>query len=88
MTKAEFYGINPPTANLELLARFFEKYPEYVEKAFLSVKVCMVSNGRMYCLTLLTLGNDERLVFPTVDRPLPCASLYILASIPVLLGTE
>jgi pyridoxine 4-dehydrogenase len=36
----EFYGINPRTANLELVARFFEKYPEYKDKAFLSVKVC------------------------------------------------
>ena len=34
----EFYGINPPTANLELVARFFEKYPTYADKAFLSVK--------------------------------------------------
>ena len=39
--EAEFYGINPPTANLELVARFFEKYPQYVDKAFLSVKVCL-----------------------------------------------
>jgi len=36
----EFYG-NPPneTANLDLVARFFEKYPGYADKAFLSVKV-------------------------------------------------
>lgn len=34
----EFYGRNPPTANLELLARFFEKYPGLADKAFLSVK--------------------------------------------------
>ena len=34
----EFYGINPREANLELVARFFEKYPEYADKAFLSVK--------------------------------------------------
>ena len=26
------------TANLEMLSRFFEKYPEYAEKTFLSVK--------------------------------------------------
>ena len=34
-----FYG-NPPdqTSNLELLKRFFEKYPEYVDKVVLSVK--------------------------------------------------
>lgn len=36
---AEFYGLNPPEANLQLLARFFEKYPDYNERAFLSVKV-------------------------------------------------
>jgi hypothetical protein len=35
----EFYGLNPPSANLELLARFFERYPAYTDKAFLSVKV-------------------------------------------------
>ncbi|KAA1476981.1 aldo/keto reductase [Dentipellis sp. KUC8613] len=38
LNSAEFYGVNPREANLELLARFFEKYPEYVDKAFLSVK--------------------------------------------------
>ncbi len=37
---AEFYGeVHDFTANLDLLARFFEKYPEYADKAFLSVKV-------------------------------------------------
>lgn len=39
---ADFYGFNPPEANLELIARFFEKYPQYSEKAFLVVKVCFV----------------------------------------------
>ncbi|THH16554.1 hypothetical protein EW146_g4106 [Bondarzewia mesenterica] len=34
----EFYGINPLTANLELVARFFEKYLAYADKVFLSVK--------------------------------------------------
>jgi len=38
INSGEFYGIDPKEANLELLARFFEKYPEYAEKAFLSVK--------------------------------------------------
>jgi len=38
LNSGEFYGMNPKTANLELLARFFEKYPEYQDKAFLSVK--------------------------------------------------
>ncbi|KAL2313152.1 Pyridoxal reductase [Schizosaccharomyces pombe] len=34
----EFYGINPPTANLDLLADYFEKYPKNADKVFLSVK--------------------------------------------------
>ena len=51
--KGEFYGRNPPEANLELVARFFEKYPEYADRAFLSVKVGMellcVRSGTHYC---------------------------------------
>ncbi|KAH9950693.1 aldo/keto reductase [Amylocystis lapponica] len=34
----EFYGPNCSPANLEFLARFFTKYPEYVDKTFLSIK--------------------------------------------------
>src|SRR6266851_8842277 len=34
----EFYGQGASTANLELVARFFEKYPGYADRAFLSVK--------------------------------------------------
>jgi hypothetical protein len=41
-TSGEFYGPNSSPANLELLARFFEKYPGYAEKTFLSVKVCHI----------------------------------------------
>jgi hypothetical protein len=41
----EFYGLDPPTANLELLARFFERYPDYADKAFLSVKVSIPRFG-------------------------------------------
>jgi pyridoxine 4-dehydrogenase len=37
-TPAEFYGNGLTTANLELLARFFEKYPGYADRTFLSVK--------------------------------------------------
>ncbi|KAF8610056.1 aldo/keto reductase [Ceratobasidium sp. AG-I] len=39
LNSGEFYG-NPPngTANLELLNRFFTKYPEYAERTLLSVK--------------------------------------------------
>lgn len=70
--EGEFYGINPPTANLELVARFFEKYPEYVDKAFLSVKVCLL----FFCDWLRDLmawfdaGGHRRLSYPiTVHRP-------------------
>jgi pyridoxine 4-dehydrogenase len=34
----EFYGQDLSTGNLELLARFFDKYPECAERTFLSVK--------------------------------------------------
>lgn len=35
----EFYGHNLSTSNLEMIARFFEKYPEFVDRTFLSIKV-------------------------------------------------
>ncbi|EIW60011.1 aldo/keto reductase [Trametes versicolor FP-101664 SS1] len=38
LNSGEFYGPNCSTANLELVARFFDKYPEYAERTFLSVK--------------------------------------------------
>ncbi|CAA7268215.1 unnamed protein product [Cyclocybe aegerita] len=39
LNAAEFYGEpHDFTANLDLVARFFEKYPSYADKAFLSVK--------------------------------------------------
>ncbi|EGN95420.1 hypothetical protein SERLA73DRAFT_186401 [Serpula lacrymans var. lacrymans S7.3] len=34
----EFYGHNRSTANLEMISRFFEKYPDYADKTFLSIK--------------------------------------------------
>ncbi|KAG2158383.1 NADP-dependent oxidoreductase domain-containing protein [Suillus bovinus] len=34
----EFYGHNFSTTNLEMIARFFEQYPDYVDKTFLSIK--------------------------------------------------
>lgn len=34
----EFYGQGFTVANLELVARFFEKYPQYADRTFLSVK--------------------------------------------------
>lgn len=46
----EFYGHNYSTANLELIAEFFETYPGYAERAFLSIKVRSVvpSSGSRY----------------------------------------
>ncbi|KAI0001692.1 NADP-dependent oxidoreductase domain-containing protein [Russula vinacea] len=38
LNSGEFYGQDLSTANLELLSRFFEKYPEYAGRTFLSVK--------------------------------------------------
>ena len=35
---AQFYAPDFGTANLELLARFFDKHPGYADKVFLSVK--------------------------------------------------
>lgn len=35
----EFYGYNLSPANLDLIADFFDKYPDYAERTFLSVKV-------------------------------------------------
>jgi len=35
----EFYANDFGPANLDLLAAFFKKYPDYADKAFLSVKV-------------------------------------------------
>lgn len=44
MTIGEFYANDLGTGNLELLARFFDKYPEYADKTFLSVKVSLQYN--------------------------------------------
>jgi hypothetical protein len=41
----EFYSQDLGTGNLELISRFFEKYPDYADRAFLSVKV------RLLCCT-------------------------------------
>ncbi|CCO37379.1 pyridoxine 4-dehydrogenase [Rhizoctonia solani AG-1 IB] len=47
LNAGEFYGTWPNvTANLELLNRFFTKYPEYAERTFLSVKGAIVVSER------------------------------------------
>ncbi|KAI0314227.1 aldo/keto reductase [Amylostereum chailletii] len=44
VASGQFYGQNGSPANLELLARFFDKYPEYADRVFLSVKGGMKPN--------------------------------------------
>ncbi|KAJ7226190.1 aldo/keto reductase [Mycena rebaudengoi] len=38
LNSAEFYAMDFGTLNLEMLSRFYAKYPEYADKTFLSVK--------------------------------------------------
>ncbi|KAF7790846.1 hypothetical protein EIP86_001803 [Pleurotus ostreatoroseus] len=38
INSSEFYAADLGPGNLEMLSRFFEKYPEYAERTFLSVK--------------------------------------------------
>ncbi|KAJ7506636.1 aldo/keto reductase [Mycena galericulata] len=45
LNNGEFYSSNWSTENLELLSRFYAKYPEYVEKTFLSVKGGVLPGG-------------------------------------------
>ncbi|KDN49376.1 hypothetical protein RSAG8_02078, partial [Rhizoctonia solani AG-8 WAC10335] len=46
LNSGEFYGLALQTANLELLNRFFTKYPEYSQRTFLSVKGAMIVDER------------------------------------------
>lgn len=45
MAIGEFYSLTRGTENLELLSRFYAKYPEYADKTFLSVKGGMRLRG-------------------------------------------
>ncbi|KAI9063462.1 aldo/keto reductase [Trametes sanguinea] len=38
LNSAQFYGMGWSTANLQLLSRFYEKYPDYADRTFLMVK--------------------------------------------------
>ncbi|KAI0363832.1 aldo/keto reductase [Pilatotrama ljubarskyi] len=49
LNSAEFYGHGWTLGNLELLARFFEKYPEYAERTFLSVKGGSTGRHQISC---------------------------------------
>ncbi|KAF8311593.1 aldo/keto reductase [Clavulina sp. PMI_390] len=63
LVSGEFYGVDPPTANLELLSRFFAKYPEYVDRAFLSVKGgSTVEDGKATLIPDSSLENLRRSV--------------------------
>ena len=42
LNSGEFYANDLGTGNLELLARFFDKYPDYADRTFLSVKAGFV----------------------------------------------
>ncbi|CAE6433334.1 unnamed protein product [Rhizoctonia solani] len=51
LNSGEFYGMPPhTTANLELLNRFFTKYPEYAERTFLSVKGAITLDEKGFSL--------------------------------------
>ncbi|KAI0796124.1 aldo/keto reductase [Abortiporus biennis] len=45
LNSGEFYAPDLGPGNLELLSRFFEKYPEYAERTFLSVKGAGLPNS-------------------------------------------
>ncbi|KAF5367387.1 hypothetical protein D9758_003752 [Tetrapyrgos nigripes] len=38
LNTADFYAMDMGTGNLEMLSRFYDKYPEYAERTFVSVK--------------------------------------------------
>ena len=58
---AEFYAPDHGPGNLELLSRFYEKYPGYAERTFLSVKVRFTA--RLLCsyisLSTIAVGRQQ-----------------------------
>lgn len=54
---AQFYGPGMSTHNLEIVSRFFEKYPEYTERAFLMVKVNLHPRLDSTLLIMTTQGG-------------------------------
>ncbi|KAF8510883.1 aldo/keto reductase [Hysterangium stoloniferum] len=59
LNSAEFYGHNFGPANLELLARFYKKHPEYVDKTVLCVKGAVTSEGCRSSLEVLRASIDN-----------------------------
>lgn len=58
-TLGEFYGHNLAATNLEMIARFFEKYPDYVDKTFLSVKVQSIPPSAYKWLNICFPGRNK-----------------------------
>ncbi|GAB1517221.1 hypothetical protein RhiTH_000265 [Rhizoctonia solani] len=67
LNSGEFYGNSPQTANLELLNRFFTKYPEYAERTFLSVKGAIIVDERGFTPDCSEAGI-ERSINNTVEK--------------------
>ncbi|KAH7340269.1 NADP-dependent oxidoreductase domain-containing protein [Rhizoctonia solani] len=68
LNSGEFYGVAPHiTANLELLNRFFTKYPEYAERTFLSVKGAIVVDEKGLSLDCSPAGI-ERSINNIIDK--------------------
>lgn len=44
---AEFYDENASITNIDLISAFFEKYPDYADKVYLSVKVSCFSTDHI-----------------------------------------
>ncbi|CAE6503571.1 unnamed protein product [Rhizoctonia solani] len=68
LNSGEFYGMAPHiTANLELLNRFFTKYPEYAERTFLSVKGAIAIDEKGFSLDSSPAGI-ERSINNIIDK--------------------
>ncbi|KAE9391993.1 aldo/keto reductase [Gymnopus androsaceus JB14] len=66
LNSGEFYAMDHGTGNLELLSRFYAKYPEYADKTFLSVKGGirnMAPDGSIECLRA-SVDNIQRALGP------------------------
>ncbi|KAJ3728507.1 aldo/keto reductase [Lentinula raphanica] len=66
LNSGEFYAMDRGTGNLELLSRFFAKYPDYADKTFLSVKggvPNLVPDGSMDSLRA-SVDNIQKVLGP------------------------
>jgi pyridoxine 4-dehydrogenase len=70
----EFYGTLPhdATTNLELLNRFFTKYPEHAERTFLSVKVSRINENQRFMPNTTSFARGQsswtNVVLPQIAR--------------------